>query len=181
MAVQGLGAHKYYTWVKKKSSTTQKEKSKPLSGSDFIPRRCKIAQTPETNDAAQSSNPAEIINNSSVEVTSVEVMWLRDLLPRFFPNARIATYSYESDWRQDVKTNLRECGQQLLNNLYQHRSSEKVSFYYLLGICTFIYTEYHDVGSSTAIDTHWTQPGRSGHKAGLFYRSWRTTLSAINL
>ena len=54
-------------------------------------------------------------------------MWLRDLLPRFLPNAHIATYSYKSDWRQDVKTNLRKFGEQLLNVLYQHRSSEKVS------------------------------------------------------
>ena len=127
MAVQGLGAHKYYTWVKKKSSATQNEKSKPLSGSDFIPRRRKIAQTSESSDAAQFSDLAKIEKNPTVEVTSVEVMWLRDLLPRFLPNARIATYSYESDWRQDVKTNLRECGQQLLNVLYQHRSSKKVS------------------------------------------------------
>ena len=123
VAVQGLGAHKYYTWVKTKSSPTQQEKSKSLSKSDLIPRRRKIAPTtPESNNAAQSSDPAKTINNASVEV-----MWLRDLLPRFLPNARIATYSYKSDWRQDVKTNLRKCGEQLLNVLYQHRSSEKVS------------------------------------------------------
>ena len=139
MAVQGLGAHKYYTWVKKKGSAAQKEKSKPLSGSDAILRRRKIAQTPKTNDAAQSSDPTKITNDSSLEV-----MWLRDLLPRFLPNARIATYSYESDWRQNIKTNIRECGQQLLNVLYQHRSSEKVSillFSRHLYICTFINTE----------------------------------------
>ena len=116
IAVQGLGSHKYYTWVKKKSSAMQPEKPKLFSGSDFISRRRKIAETPESSDAAGTAN------NSPVEV-----MWLRDLLPRFLPNARIATYSYQSDWRQDVKTNLRKCGQQLLNVLYQHRSSEKVS------------------------------------------------------
>lgn len=55
-------------------------------------------------------------------------MWLRDLLPSCVPHARIATYSYESDWRKaDVKMSLRKCGEQLLNVLYQCRSSEKVS------------------------------------------------------
>ena len=55
-------------------------------------------------------------------------MWLRDLLPSCVSHARIATYSYESDWRKaDVKTSLRKCGEQLLNVLYQCRSSEKVS------------------------------------------------------
>ena len=103
-------------------TATQQEKPKPFSRSDFISRRRKIAQTPELNDVAQSSDAAGTANNASAEV-----MWLRDLLPRFLPNARIATYSYKSDWRQDVKTNLRECGGQLLNVLYQHRSSEKVN------------------------------------------------------
>ena len=83
----------------------QQKKSRLLSGSDFIPRRRKIGETPEYNDAAQSSNTARTAND-----LPVEVMWLRDLLPRFLPNARIATYSYESDWRQNVKTNLRKCG-----------------------------------------------------------------------
>lgn len=54
-------------------------------------------------------------------------MWLRDLLPSFIPHARIATYSYESDWRKaEVKTSLRKCGEQLLNVLRQNPSSEKV-------------------------------------------------------
>ena len=90
--------------------------------SDFILRHRKITQITENNDDTQSIDAEKTASNSSVEV-----MWLRDLMPRFLPNARIATYSYESDWRQDVKTNLRECGQQLLNVLYQHRSSKKVS------------------------------------------------------
>ncbi len=104
----------------------RQEKPRLLSGSDFSPRRRKMAETPESNDDAQSSHAARTANDSLVEV-----MWLRDLLPRFLPNARIATYSYESDWRQNVKTNLRKCGQQLLNVLYQHRSNEKVSIYCL--------------------------------------------------
>ena len=117
IAVQGLGAHKYYTWDKKKSSASQQEKPKPVFGSDFIQRRRRIARTPEDDDTLQSSMNAARIKNDP----TVEIMWLRDLLPRSLPNARIATYSYQSDWRQDVKTNLRECGIQFLNVLYQHR------------------------------------------------------------
>ncbi len=48
-------------------------------------------------------------------------MWLQDLLPVLIPNARIASYSYESDWRHNVKTNLRKCGEQFLNVLHQNR------------------------------------------------------------
>ena len=110
-----------YTWVKKKNSAIQQEKLKPLSRFNFLPRR-KIAQTEESTDAAESSDAAREANNASTEV-----MWLRDLLPQFLPSARIATYSYKSDWRQNVKKNLRKCGEQLLNVLYQCRSSEKVS------------------------------------------------------
>ncbi|MCJ1346929.1 hypothetical protein MMC31_005149, partial [Peltigera leucophlebia] len=49
-----------------------------------------------------------------------EVMWLRDLLPACIPHARIATFSYPSDWfryRRGVKKSLRELGEQLLNVL----------------------------------------------------------------
>ena len=56
-----------------------------------------------------------------------EVMWLRDLLPNLIPSARIASYSYESDWRKDVKTNLRNCGEQFLNILHQNRVGDAVS------------------------------------------------------
>ena len=113
----------------------QLEKPKPLSRFDFIPRRRKIAQTPESANTAESSNAAIKEANSA----STEVMWLHDLLPQFLPSARIATYSYESDWRQDVKTNLRKCGQQLLNVLYQYRSSEKVSILVFAKFCFLIY------------------------------------------
>ncbi len=54
-------------------------------------------------------------------------MWLRDLLPNLIPNARIASYSYESDWRNDVKTNLRNCGEQFFNILNQNRVGYVVS------------------------------------------------------
>ena len=59
--------------------------------------------------------------------SSTECMWPRDLLVPLFTNARIATYSYRSDWRdRDVKTSLRECAEQLLNILSQHRQHANV-------------------------------------------------------
>ena len=128
----------------------QQESPKPLPRHDLLPRRRKNAETLESNDTAQSSNTARNENNASTEV-----MWLRDLLPRFVPNARIATYSYKSDWRQDVKTNLRKCGEQLLNVLYQRRSSEKVNTV-LLVVSLFFNAKYHDAGSSTTVDFYRT-------------------------
>lgn len=59
-----------------------------------------------------------------------EVMWLRDLLPTCIPNARIATFSYQSDWftyKKDVKTSLRQLGEQLLNVLDLDRKKWNVS------------------------------------------------------
>ncbi len=77
IAVQGLGASPYFTWVTK------------------VP-----------------------MGNQEIK----EVMWLRDLLPNHVQNARIATFSYLSDWytyKKGVTTSLRELGEQLLNAL-QH-------------------------------------------------------------
>lgn len=57
-----------------------------------------------------------------------EVMWPRDVLVPLFKDARVATYSYESDWRDpDVKTSLYQCGEQFLNVLSQHRQRTNVS------------------------------------------------------
>lgn len=84
IAVQGLGASPYYTWVKK---------------------------------VAKAGREVE------------EVMWLRDLLPSFVPNARIATFSYLSDWytyKKGVQTSIRELGEQLLMALHHDRQSTKV-------------------------------------------------------
>ena len=84
-----------------------------------------------------------------------EVMWLRDFLPDLIPNARIMTYSYESDWRRaDVKTSLRKCGDQLLNVLHQNRSTEKVGrivsgVHYSLLLRVII-------GGSTTAGVYWT-------------------------
>jgi hypothetical protein len=55
-------------------------------------------------------------------------MWVRDLLVPMFKDARIATYSYKSDWKdRKVKTNLRQCAEQFLNILSQHRQQADVS------------------------------------------------------
>ena len=82
---------------------------------DFLRGHQKDAQADALPDGAETASD------------TTEVMWLRDLLPDLIPNARISTYSYESDWRKaDVKTSLRRCGEQLLNVLYQSRSTEKV-------------------------------------------------------
>ena len=82
----------------------------------FLRGRQKNAQADELPDVVPTASD------------TAEVMWLRDFLPDIIPNARIATYSYESDWRRaDVEANLRKCGEQLLNVLHQNRSSEKVS------------------------------------------------------
>lgn len=97
VAVQGLGAHPYYTWVKKPDAVKGKKTGKLSLSSD-------TAQT-------------------ATEIP--EIMWLRDLLPKSVCNARIASYSYESDWRHDVKTNLRKCGEQLLNVLHQSRAGDQ--------------------------------------------------------
>ncbi len=102
IAVQGLAANPYYTWVKK---------IKPVKSGLFQKLR---ALFPYLGDTSQ------IANNTA------EVMWLRDFLPGLFPNARIASYSYKSDWRNNVKTSLRECAEQFLNHLCQNRSCDQV-------------------------------------------------------
>jgi hypothetical protein len=53
---------------------------------------------------------------------TTRVMWIRDLLVPMFKDARIATYSYESDWTDPrVKTSLPDCANQFLNILKQRR------------------------------------------------------------
>lgn len=75
-----------------------------------------------------SKKSREESRGTSVDKDSKEVMWLRDLLVPLFPSARIATYSYKSDWRDlDVKTSLRQCAEQFLNVLSQYRQQENVS------------------------------------------------------
>ncbi len=69
---------------------------------------------------------------------SEEVMWLRDLLPSYMKNARIATFSYLSGWyayKKGVKTSLRELGGRLLNALQLDRQKINVSAHFQPGVC----------------------------------------------
>lgn len=101
IAVQGLGAHPFYTWVKRTMIRESSQKKK-----------WRTAMTFKKNKDGHS------------EENSTEVMWPRDLLSPLFTNARVATYSYESDWRKSgVKTSLRQCAEQLLNVIFQHRQT----------------------------------------------------------
>ena len=106
IAVQGLGADPYHTWVSK----PEKTKRVKLHGSFHVRGHQNYDQDDGPPRTAQTAHD------------TAEVMWLRDVLPSLIPHARIATYSYESDWRKaDIKTSLRKCGEQLLNVLQQHR------------------------------------------------------------
>jgi len=62
------------------------------------------------------------------QISTQEVFWPKDLLPPHLPFCRIATYSYLSKWHsRKFSTDLRKCGEQLLNVLDQHRRTSKVS------------------------------------------------------
>ncbi|KIM94317.1 hypothetical protein OIDMADRAFT_184403 [Oidiodendron maius Zn] len=109
VAVQGLGAHPYYTWVKK-MPTSNSNKTKRLRN------KVQIWKNKKSRDGGVDSGSDGVVDDVA------ECMWLRDLLVPLFKNARIATYSYKSDWRdREVKTSLRECAEQFLNILSQHR------------------------------------------------------------
>ncbi|KAF2632596.1 hypothetical protein BU25DRAFT_487060 [Macroventuria anomochaeta] len=111
VAVQGLGAHWFYTWVRKVVVQDTKQKTKERSGL----RKLSSSRLFGRKSKALGSNG---------ECETREVMWPRDLLVPAFSNARVATYSYGSDWKdRQVNTSLRECGQQLLEVLLQHRQS----------------------------------------------------------
>ncbi|KAF2499993.1 hypothetical protein BU16DRAFT_233539 [Lophium mytilinum] len=99
--VQGLGSHPFYTWVKK-------------------------APAPDATAPSRFRDKVKGWKNwkrdKDEEVSTAELMWPRDLLVPRFQNARIATYSYKSDWKdRDVDTSLRKCAEQFLNVLFQHR------------------------------------------------------------
>ena len=56
-------------------------------------------------------------------------MWLKDLLPTYFPNPRIMTYAYPSEWLRygkGTKTAFRDCGRQLHNEVKLGREAEGV-------------------------------------------------------
>ncbi len=88
-------------------------------------------------------------------------MWLQDLLPNLVPNARIASYSYKSDWQQDVKTNLRTCGEQFLNVLHQNRFGDVVSRV-ALNIILHITDKWY-TGKATTAYHYWAQSRGLGH------------------
>jgi hypothetical protein len=50
-------------------------------------------------------------------------MWLRDLLPKDLPQARILTFEYDSKWLEDpANVTLRDCADQLLQSVLWDRS-----------------------------------------------------------
>lgn len=110
IAVQGLGSHPFYTWVKKVPAEEAVPSARFRDKFRFGKGKSKGKQ-PEIKPASDA-----------------EIMWPRDLLVPLFPNARVATYSYKSDWRDPkIKASLRECANQFLNILLQHRRNPDVS------------------------------------------------------
>ena len=148
--VQGLGAHPFHTWVKK------------IPASDaFQPTRLR--------DRAQFWKRTQRQGKDGNEGPT-EVMWPRDLLVPSFQHARIATYSYKSDWRdRNVKTSLRECAEQLLNVLFQHRQHASVSHLEVhMSIRLYFFSQIAMTGTSKTTRPNRTQSWRSCHTAGLF-------------
>ena len=103
--VQGLNAHPYYTWVGRQTP--------------FEDRSASSSPRPWYSKIGRSRTPV------AKESRHEETFWPRDLLSQHLEPSRIATYSYLSDWRSSqFKTDIRECGEQLLNVLSQQRSNE---------------------------------------------------------
>lgn len=97
--VQGLNAHHHYTWV----------------GYRDLPENNKRKFDLFVSGSSSKKNP------------EAEVFWPKDLLPQKLPNSRIGTYSYPSDWTsRGFKASLRECGEQFLNVLHQHKQGHIV-------------------------------------------------------
>ncbi|KAM3067116.1 hypothetical protein ACMFMG_011672 [Clarireedia jacksonii] len=107
IAVQGLGAHPFYTWVKKVVSPDAERSKKFKDRAQFWKSTKQLGKKQPGKDGGNGTT---------------EVMWIRDLLVPIFKDARIATYSYKSDWKdRAVKTSLRQCAEQFLNIVSQHR------------------------------------------------------------
>lgn len=107
--VQGLNAHPYYTWVgRSPSREAQLASGTPRPWYKKLQKLDQITRNKESEDESRA-----------------EIFWPRDLLPQHLGPSRIATYSYLSNWRSpNFKTDIRECGEQLLNILCQHRGNE---------------------------------------------------------
>ena len=100
-----------------------------------------------------------------------EVMWLRDLLPSYVRSARIATFSYLSDWytyRRGVQTNIRELGEQLLSVLHQDRQRIGVSFATCKhAVCVRWNVALTKPGDTSTYYLHRAQYGWPGRQTGL--------------
>lgn len=58
-------------------------------------------------------------------------MWLKDLLPKLVPRARIMAYNHNSAWFRDAPVkSVRVCGEQLLETLDFRRRLPQVRFEY---------------------------------------------------
>ena len=56
------------------------------------------------------------------------VMWLRDLLPKDLPLARILTFEYDSKWLEDPSfVSLGDCGARLLQSIIWDRTHQTES------------------------------------------------------
>lgn len=103
-------------------------------------------------------------------IPTQEVFWPKDLLPQHLPFCRIATYSYRSNWlSRRFSTDLRKCGEQLLNILDQHRRASKVSLGKGRPCCTSRYGACANWPAATE-QTHclrWPQPGWSRNSASM--------------
>ena len=111
--VQGLNAHPYYTWVghhkRPEHKTTQSARFARIKG------------------LLRGGTPTDRLKADLPISSSQEVFWPKDLLPHHLPSSSIATYSYPSNWlSREFATDLRQCGEQLLNVLFQHRQTNKV-------------------------------------------------------
>lgn len=59
--------------------------------------------------------------------THKKCMWLKDLLPKTLPRARIMAYNHNSAWFRDAPVkSVRVCGEQLLNALDTYRKLPQV-------------------------------------------------------
>ena len=162
MAVQGLGAHAFYTWVRKvpaaQTTARTKEKTRVKTFSRLFAKK---GRSPDDHGGC----------------TTTEVMWPRDLLAPAFSNARVATYSYGSDWRdRQVNTSLRECGQQLLEVLLQHRQDESVRqcaphLLRMLGRLQPFHCLTRTTGTTATARPNRPQPRRACHPAGKEHNS----------
>ena len=153
IAVQDFDVHSYYTWIEKqdliKKTIFEHERLfNLLSG------RWKNVQVDSFLKTAQTA------------FNDVETMWFWDFLPNFIPHARIATYSYESNWwKTEMKTNLRKCDKQLFNVFHQNRLDKKINKI-VLNDCLFFAENPKEV--SMIIDVYWTQFWWIDHQTGQY-------------